>query len=80
MPRRRILVIKSLGYSVIQDICVSKVTIYKLLKKYKEFRTVLDKPRRASLPRKLNADHVKFIDDSGKNSNPGGSNINRNIL
>ena len=47
-----------------EDICVSKVTIYKLLKKYKEFRTVLDMPRRASLPRKLNADHVKFIDDS----------------
>ena len=67
--RRRIVAIKSSGYSVTQiqkrladeDICVSKVTIYKLLKKYKEFRTVLDMPRRASVPRKLNADHVKFI-------------------
>ena len=70
--RRRIVAIKSSGYSVTQiqkrladeDICVSKVTIYKLLKKYKEFRTVLDMPRRASVPRKLNADHVKFIDNS----------------
>ena len=70
--RRRIVAIKSSGYSVTQiqqrladeDIRVSKVTIYKLLKKYEECRTVLDKPRRASLPRKLNADHVKFIDDS----------------
>ena len=72
--RRRVVILRDRGYSVSQikarlleeNIVVSLVSIYKLLKRKEETGTVIDRKRKSS-PKILRSEHLRFIDDAMAN-------------
>ena len=69
--RRRVIVLRRHGYSVPaikqrlleEDICVSTVAIYSLLKKNEHLNTIVYRPRR-HVAKKLDEEKLRFIDEA----------------
>ena len=70
--RVRVVILRQKGYSVSQirdrlleeETPVSLVSIYKLLKKFERTWNVRDCKRKASTPKLLHPEHLRFIDDA----------------
>ena len=70
--RVRVIILRQKGYSVSQirdrlleeETPVSLVSIYKLLKKFERTGSVRDCKRKASTPKLLRPEHLRFIDDA----------------
>ena len=85
--RTRVIVLQSKGYSVSairrrlaeENILVSAVTLYKLLKKAKELGTVDDRRRNYS-SKILSTEHLKYMDEALANDNELTARKLRNIL
>ena len=67
--RRRVLVLHSQGYSIQsivdrlleEDVSVTRQSLYKLIIKYRQYKTYVDLPRRAAT-RKLTAEMLRTVD------------------
>ena len=74
--RRCIVILRQRGYSVSQirarmleeNVVISCVSIYKLLKRHKETRTVIDR-RRESATKFLSSEHLRFINNTMAHDN-----------
>ena len=79
METRRILVLLDCGFSVSniqkrlmeEQIYVSKVAIYQLIKKYKEHHIYIDLPKLPAQKPILNEEQVRYIDNAMANNELG---------